>query len=235
MRSLAAATLLAVASLPTSAYASYRNYVWTYSNAVGADGDAGVETWVTNFLNDMRRPQQQGWAIWWGGTATLNDRLELGIFAVTGGPASALQTFSGLHTQLRLRLSDNFGAVADLVVGDHGRADEVSGGGYLVGRVERGAFDFTANLGTTYDYSGPDLEIYGATAASYQLTELLRVTAEAFIHYFPGGEVARPYVLYAGPGLALVKGRFWADVNVGFGPAFGVTSGCSRLILGVQL
>src|SRR5262249_11814881 len=105
MRSAARWSCLFVLLASASAEASPRRYVWSYGVETGSDGEVGLELWLTNRIGNLHQASAQGWDLWWGGTGSLSDRLELGVFAVADQELESGLHFDGLHTQLRFRLA----------------------------------------------------------------------------------------------------------------------------------
>jgi hypothetical protein len=232
MRSAARWSLLFVLLACGSAAASPRRYVWSYGVETGSDGEVGLELWLTNRI-DLHQTSAQGWDLWWGGTGSLSDRLELGVFAVADQELESGLHFDGLHTQLRFRLAQPLAVVTDVVIAPGGKSDNTPGAlALLVGRVEAGGFDLTANAGGGYDYTGSGPEIDGSVGASVKTGNYFRVGAEAFMHWFSDPDVL---VLYAGPTVELAWGRMWVTANVAFGRASGNAASCSRLIFAIQI
>jgi hypothetical protein len=89
-----------------------------------------------------------------------------------------------------------------------------------------------ANLGAGYAYLAPTAQLDASVGATLRLGELVHLQAEVFSHYFPQKDYL---VVYAGPGVELVKGRFWVTANVAFGVDGGAAASCTRVILGLQL
>lgn len=226
--------LLFLALLPCPALAEYRHFAWTYAASTGEEGQTGLETWVTSLFPDLERPRAQGWSVWWGATSSLTEQDELALFAVAGQAGSAGLSFSGLHAQWRRRLVGPLSAVGDLVLAPGGRADHPPGGMLfaVLGQPLGERLHLGVNLGAGYSYLAPTAQVDAAVGATVRLGELVHLQAEAFSHYFP----EKGYlVLYAGPGVELVKGRFWVTANVAFGVDGGAAASCTRVIFGLQL
>ncbi|MHB1844500.1 MAG: hypothetical protein ACYCWW_06665 [Deltaproteobacteria bacterium] len=72
--------LLALAcALSPRALAVTRSFTETYETRTGAQGDAQIETWVDD---DRAIGDWDTWRVWWGGTASLTDSLEVSAYAV---------------------------------------------------------------------------------------------------------------------------------------------------------
>jgi hypothetical protein len=233
MNSTARWAFLFVLFASASAAASPRRYVWSYGVETGADGEVGLELWLTNRIGNLHQANVQGWDLWWGGTGSLSDRLELGLFAVADQESESALQFNGLHTQLRFRLAQPLALVTDVVFAPGGKSDNTPGAvALVVGRVEAGGFDLTANAGGGYDYTGSGPEIDGSLGASVKTGNYFRVGAEAFMHWFTDPDFL---VLYAGPTVELAWGRMWVTANVAFGQGGGNPASCSRLIFAIQI
>jgi hypothetical protein len=218
---------------PRGAAASPRRYAWSYGVETGSDGEVGLELWVSNQFPDIHHSESQSWDIWWGGTGSLTDWLELGIFADADQDFGEGMRFDSLHTQLRFRLAPPLAIITDVTFGREGQADNTPGAlALLVGRFESGGVDLTGNLGGGYDYSGDGFEVDGSVGASVKTGNYLRVGAESFVRWFPDDDKVS---LLAGPTLSLAWARLWVTANASFGREGGNVASASRLIFAILL
>jgi hypothetical protein len=238
MRKILLSLLLPCLLLGASrAVASPRHFAWSYGVDTGADGEVGLELWVSNNIFDLHHPESQSWDLWWGGTGTLTDWLEIGVFADADQDqdpeGSSGMHFDSLHTQLRFHVAAPLAIITDVTLGRGGRADSTPGGLVLVaGHHAIGAVDLIINAGGGYDYlaSGPELD--ASTGATVKLGNYFHVGGEAFMHWFSDPNTV---IAYAGPTLELAWGRMWLTGNVAIGQAAGNPSTCSRLIFAIAI
>ncbi len=87
----ALATLLIL--LPASAgQAATRAFAEGYETRTGSEGDAQIETWVDD---GDSTGHWDVWRVWWGGTASITDRLEASVYVTAAQEESGTATSAG--------------------------------------------------------------------------------------------------------------------------------------------
>lgn len=234
----AMALAVTVAAAPRFAGAAERPYAFVQTAATLPETTLELESWV-----GAQRPRAgpPAWDWWLGPVVGLTDHVEAGLFAIFTQPpappggADAL-ALSALRLQLAWALADRGAWPVDvqlrLEVAQGIGAAHSSAWLWAIASRELGGLQLAANLSGWLEFEDPvGRYLEARVGASLEIARGLRLGAEVN----GSAELGEVATLFAGPALALGRGRVWASAGLGLGLGPRGPRNQGRLVLGVAL
>lgn len=237
---LAVAALAAapMAALPVAAGAAERPYAFVQGASTLPESGLELESW---FGEAKPRTGPASWDWWLGPVAGVTDRIEVGLFAILGQDGAAQRAPEALALEsLRLQLSWALADRGAWPVDVRLRLEASQGVGperssvwlWAIAARDLGRFNATANLAGWLELEDP-VERYldWLAGVSYELARGVRLGAE--LH--GSTELGKESTVFAGPALALGRGRVWVSSAMGFGLGAHGPSHHGRIVIGLAL
>lgn len=95
MRLLVRLVLLGGLVTAATGRASTRAFAETFETRTGSQGDAQIETWVDNADASVTLGNWSLWRIWWGGTASITDALEVSVYVTAAQQRGGFADING--------------------------------------------------------------------------------------------------------------------------------------------
>jgi len=212
------------------AYADQRNYVWTYEYLTLAKGSTEIEYYQTAVTKDRQASSASDWAQQIELEYGITDHLDAAIYQVYEQPAGGSMSYAGYKLRLRYRIAErNVLPVDVLLYAEHveNTKEENEFEGKLVLAKDIGRLNIAYNQIYEKEYeTGTGAEHGFAAGISYEITPSLRIGTEA-----KGSYTKDEYA--AGPTIAWVGGRIWANLGAVYGLNRKTNDREVRFLLGV--
>jgi hypothetical protein len=232
MKRLLFSTVVALVIIMASAevQAAQRTYVWTEEYGTLAKGNAELEYWNTATTRDIQTRSASDWTQKIELEYGITDRLNVSLYQVFEQAAdSSTLTYVGYNIELKYRIAEtNVFPVDVLLYAEH----EVSTieGGVNEGKIVLAKDIGKLNIAYNQIYEKADNAEKGdhgyAAGTSYELAPWLRFGVESTGSYTNG-------TYAAGPTLAWMGNRIWANIGAVFGLNHKTEDRDVRFLLGV--
>jgi hypothetical protein len=212
-----------------AAFADQKNYVWTYDYATLARGGSEVEFYQTAVTKDIQTRNASDWKQQVELEYGITDHLDAALYEMYEQPADGVLSYAGYKLRLRYRIAEKDRLPVDfLLYAEHQEniTDENAFEGKLILAKDIGKLNIAYNQIYEREY-GPGKEEHGyAVGVSYALAPWFAVGIEA-----KGSYTDKEYA--AGPTLAWVGNRIWANVGAVYGMNRKSNDREVRFLLGV--
>lgn len=235
---MAALAVASMSALPGPAGAAERPYAFVQGASTLPESALELESW---FGEEKPRRGPAGWDWWLGPVLGVTDRLEAGLFAIlgqAGAPQGAPEAMAleSLRLQLSWALADPGAWPVDVrlrleasqPVGPEHAAFWL----WAIASRDLGRLNATVNLAGWLELEDPvGRYLDWLAGASYQVARGVRLGAE--LH--GSAELGEESKVFAGPALALGRGRVWVSSTMGFGLGAHGPNHHGRIVIGLAL
>jgi hypothetical protein len=221
---------LILTALGDEAKAAQRNYVWTEEYGTLAKGNAEVELWNTAVTHDIQTRNASDWTQQLELEYGITDRFNAALYNVYEQTADSQSlTYLGYKVELKYRVAEKNELPVDILLYAE---EEVSTeeGNIFEGKIILGKDVGRLNITYNQIYERPARTGEGeheyALGISYEIIPVLRFGIES-----KGSYTENEYA--AGPTLAWVGNRIWADIGAVYGLNKNTNDREVRFMLGV--
>jgi len=223
-------TVLLLTAVLATAHAAQKTYVWTEEYATVAKGNAEVEFWNTAVTPDVQTRNASDWSQKVELEYGITDHLNASLYQVYEQAAdSNSMTYVGYNLELKYRVAETNVLPVDVLLYIESEVSTVEGSVYegkIILSKDMGRFNGSYNQIYERVKNTGTGDIAYAAGISYELEPWLRIGVESKGSYTEGAYAA-------GPTLAWMGNRIWANIGVVYGLNRKTDDREARFVLGV--
>ena len=222
--------MLILAALGAQAHAAQRNYVWTEEYGTLAKGNAEVEFWQTAVTHDIQTRNASEWTQQIELEYGITDRFNAALYNVYEQSVDSQSlTYLGYKVELKYRIAEKNELPVDVLLYAEQEVSTEEGNvfeGKIILGKDIGRLNITYNqIYERLANTGEGEQEY-AFGISYELVSAFRFGIES-----KGSFTEKEYA--AGPTLAWVGNRIWADIGAVYGLNKNTNDREVRFMIGV--